>query len=70
MKKEHKIREQLDTLNPTLSPPTINMEEAYDFASFLFSPPQLSIEQSTQSIELVNSPTVPKPVIRIHKFQG
>jgi hypothetical protein len=45
MEENMKIREQLDALNPMLSPPAINMEEAYEFASLLFSPPQLSIER-------------------------
>jgi hypothetical protein len=37
----------LDAFNPNLSIPTINFEEAYNFASLLFSPPQLSTESST-----------------------
>jgi hypothetical protein len=39
MTEEDEIREQLDALNLTLSAPTINLEEAYEFSSLLFSPP-------------------------------
>jgi hypothetical protein len=70
MMEEHKIREQLDALNPTLSPPTINLEEAYDFSSLLFSPPQISIEQSEQTTEPINSPTLPETSNQINKCRG
>jgi len=46
MTEENDIRGQLDALNLMLSPPSINLEEAYDFASLLFSPPQITIAQS------------------------
>jgi hypothetical protein len=36
--------EQLETFNTNMSLPPINLEDTYDFASLLFSPPQQSVE--------------------------
>jgi len=50
----------LDALNPMLSQPTINLEEAYDVASLLFLPPHIIIVQRKQTNEPVNPPTLPE----------
>jgi hypothetical protein len=60
MTEEHEIREQLDAFKPKISLPTINLEEAYAFASLLLSSLQLSIEKSTQSVEPTNSLVFPE----------
>jgi hypothetical protein len=36
------------------------LEEAYDFSSLLFSPPQLTVAQTEQITETINPPTLPK----------
>jgi hypothetical protein len=56
MTKSHESREQLDAFNPNFHLPPINLENAYKFASLLFSPPQLSIEPTTQPSEPATSP--------------
>jgi hypothetical protein len=68
MMEEHDIRGQLDALNPTLSPPSINLEEAYDFASLLFSPPQLTVVQNEQTNETINPPTLPETNNQNHQM--
>jgi hypothetical protein len=47
--------ERLETFNTNMSLPPINLEDAYDFASLLFSPPQQSVELT----KYVSEPILP-----------
>jgi len=56
MTEAHKFKEQLAAFNLNLPLPPINLEDAYDFVSLLFYPPQQSIEPTEKPRKPASSP--------------